>query len=234
MSGSAELFPQHCQVPFLSTSEHMKELTNKVVSTLKNMTAEKQRRVLTLLKSKLSDAMVQHEGPAFLMSPCHTWILPEDDVQRVPQLRVLTQDQQRVAPSAEQRVGSTPEIPTLHDLRRMSNAPPIMKAPNPTTKRALKSTKRVHHRRTRNNIPGTVPPITPAIPRRPIPPATEATPVRQSPHLGKTAQRIQDTRLPKRIPKVCFVPIAGRLRNHNIISKQAMNFLTNEAWNNSP
>jgi len=115
-------------------SDHMRELTNDVVSTLKNMTAEKQQRVLALFKSKFSDAMVQHEGPAFLTSPCHAWILPEDDVQRVPQLRVPTQDQQRVALSTEQRVGSTPEIPTLQDLRRMSNAPPIMKAPNPTAK----------------------------------------------------------------------------------------------------
>ena len=115
-------------------SDHMRELTNDVVSMLKNMTAEKQQRVLTLFKSKLSDAMVQHEGPAFLTSPCHAWILPEDDVQRVPQLRVPTQDQQRVALSTEQRVGSTPEIPTLQDLCRMSNAPPIMKAPNLTMK----------------------------------------------------------------------------------------------------
>jgi hypothetical protein len=48
ISGSAELFPQHCQVPFLSTKDHLQELTSEVVSTLKNMTAEKQRRVLTL------------------------------------------------------------------------------------------------------------------------------------------------------------------------------------------
>jgi hypothetical protein len=71
ISGSAELFPQHCQVPFMSTNDHMKELTNEVVSMLKNMTAEKQRRVLTLFKSKLSDGTEIHEGPAFLTSPCH-------------------------------------------------------------------------------------------------------------------------------------------------------------------
>ena len=92
ISGSAELFAQHCQVPFLSTNDHMQELTNEVV-----------------------------------------------------------------ALSAEQRVDTTPEITTLQDLRRMSNAPPIMNAPNPTTKQALKSTKRVHRRITRNNVPGTVP-----------------------------------------------------------------------------
>jgi hypothetical protein len=51
ISGSAELFPQHCQVPFLSTSDHIQELTQEVVSTLKNMTPEKQRRVLTLFQA---------------------------------------------------------------------------------------------------------------------------------------------------------------------------------------
>ena len=74
ISGSTELFPQHCQVPFMSTNDHTKELTNEVVSTLKNMTAEKQQRVLTLFKSKLSNATVHPEGPAFLKSPCHAWL----------------------------------------------------------------------------------------------------------------------------------------------------------------
>jgi hypothetical protein len=137
-----------------------------------------------------------------------------------------------VAPSDEQRVGPTPEIITFEDLCQMSDAPPIMNAPNPTTKRALKTTKQVHWCITCNNVPGTVPPITWALPRRPPPTATKATPVRQSPRLGKTAQRIHDTRLPQRIPKVRFVPIAGRLHNHNIISQQAINFLTDKVWNN--
>jgi hypothetical protein len=109
-----------------------------------------------------------------------------------------------------------------------------MNAPNPMTKRNLKSTKRVHQRITQNNIPGTIPPITPTIPQRPISTATAATPVRCSPHLGKTAQRIHNTRLPTRIPKVRLVPINGQLRNHNVISQQAINFITNEVWNNSP
>jgi hypothetical protein len=212
----------------------MQELTNEVVSTLKNMTPEKQRRVLTLFQAKLADTTVHPEGPAFLSSPCHAWILPEDDLQRVPQIRTPTQEQQRVAPSAKQRVGTTTGITEIQDLCRMSDAPPIMNAPNPTMKRALKTTKRVHWRLTRNNVPGTVPPITPAIPRRLVPTDDAATPVRRSPRLGTTAPRIHATKITKKIPKVRFVPIAGRLRNHNIISQQAMNFLTDEVWNNSP
>jgi hypothetical protein len=173
----------------------MQELTNEVVSTLKNMTPEKQRRVLTLIQAKLADTTVHPEGPAFLSSPCHAWILPEDDLQRVPQIRTPTQEQQRVAPSAEQRVGTTTGITEIQDLCRMSDAPPIMNAPNPTTKRALKTTKRVHWRLTRNNVPGTVPPITPAIPRRPVPTDDAVTPVQRSPRLGTTAPCIHATKI---------------------------------------
>jgi hypothetical protein len=42
ISGSAKLFPQHCQVPFLSTKDHLQELTNEMVSTLGAMKIEKQ------------------------------------------------------------------------------------------------------------------------------------------------------------------------------------------------
>ncbi len=121
----------------------------------------------------------------------------------------------------------------IEDLRRMSNAPPIMKAPNPTTKQALKLTKQVHPQLTRNNVPRTVPPITRAPQRHPPPTATKATPVRQSQRLGKTAPCIHDANLPQTIAKVRFALIAGRLCNHNIISQQALNFLTDEVWNNS-
>ena len=117
ISRSALLFPQHCQVPFLSTSDYMQELMNKVVSTFKTMTPEEQQRVLMLFQAKLADTAVRPEGPAFLLSPCHVWILPEEDIQRVPQLRTPTQDQQRVAPSAEQRMGTTHDITAIQDLR---------------------------------------------------------------------------------------------------------------------
>ena len=209
---------------------------------LKNMSAEKQWRVLTLFWLKSSDKTICPGGLAFLTSPCHTWILPDNKFPRVLQPRTPMQDQQRVAQSDEQRMNPTPisqvrvstNLTTYEDLRRMSDAPPIMRAPNSTMKQAFKSTKQVHRRLTRNNVPITVSPITRTVPQCPLPPATEATPVRQSPRLGKTAQHIHNARLPRRIPKVRFVPIAGQLRNHNIISQQASTFLTKEVWNNSP
>jgi hypothetical protein len=182
--------------------------------------------------AKSSDKTISPGRPTFLPSPCHAWILPEDNFQQVPQAVAPTRDQQRVILSGEQRVVPPHEIISIEDLRQMCNAPPIMNAPNPTTKRALKLTKWVHCRLTCNNIPGTVPPITRAPQRRPPPTATKATLVRQSPWLGKTAQCIHDARVPQMIPKVRFVLIAGRLRKHNIISQQAINFLTGEVWNN--
>jgi hypothetical protein len=45
-------------------------------------------------------------------------------------------------------------------IKRITNAPPIMQARNPTAKRQLKNTPRVHRRQTRNNTPGAVPLIT--------------------------------------------------------------------------
>jgi hypothetical protein len=99
ISGSAKLFPQHCQVPFLSAKDHLHELTNKVVSTLNTMTADKQQRALTMFREKLSDETIYPSGPAFLTNPCHAWILPEDDYQQEPQAAAPTQDQQRMVPS---------------------------------------------------------------------------------------------------------------------------------------
>jgi hypothetical protein len=134
ISSSAELFPQHCQVPFLSTKDHLQELTNKMVSTLGAMTPAKQQRVLTLVRRKLSDEVICPGEPAFLTSPCHAWILPEGDEQQVPQAVTPMRDQQRVVTSGEQRVGPTHETISIEDLRQMFDAPPIMNAPNPTTR----------------------------------------------------------------------------------------------------
>ncbi len=99
ISGSAELFPQHCQVPFLSAKDHLHELTNKVVSTLNTMTADKQGRVLTMFRKKISDKTICPSGPAFLTNPCHAWILTEDNYQRELQAAAPTQDQQGMVPS---------------------------------------------------------------------------------------------------------------------------------------
>jgi hypothetical protein len=42
-------------------------------------------------------------------------------------------------------------------IKRITDAPPIMQAQNPTAKRQLKNAPRIHRRQTRNNTPGAVP-----------------------------------------------------------------------------
>jgi hypothetical protein len=116
ISGSAELFPQHCQVPFLPEKDHLHKLTNKMVSTLNTMTADKQRRVLTMFRKKISGETKCPSGPAFQTNPCHAWILPEDNYQQEPQVAAPMRDQQRMVPSKQQRVGPTPEMIVIEDL----------------------------------------------------------------------------------------------------------------------
>jgi hypothetical protein len=180
ISGSAKLFPQHCQVPFMSAKDQLQEVTKEMISTLTKMPANEQRCVLTEVQAKLADDSLRPCGPAFLTSPCHAWMLPNNDHQCAPQEAAPTHVP---APEGQQRVGPTPEVTPAESLQRMSNAPPIMNVPNPTTRWALKSTKRVHLRLTRNNVPGTVSTITCTQPLYSPPTATKMTPIHQSPRL---------------------------------------------------
>ena len=77
ISGSAELFPQHCQVPCLTTGEHLQGLTNEMVATLKTMTATKQQRVLTSLNAKLAAHHNTHPSSDVVTHPLHEWMLPD-------------------------------------------------------------------------------------------------------------------------------------------------------------
>ena len=56
ISGSAKLFPQHYQMPFLMWNEHLQEVIDELVTTIKEMDPSKQARVLTLVKKKLASA----------------------------------------------------------------------------------------------------------------------------------------------------------------------------------
>ena len=138
--GSAELFPQHCQVPCLTTGEHLHGLTNEMVVTLKTMTATKQQRVLTSLNAKLAAHHNTHQPSGDVAThPLHEWMLPDDDPQRLPPLTPTTPEEQRVATIPTEQLVTTPS-----SLRRITNAPPIMATPNPTNKRVLKSNRRSH------------------------------------------------------------------------------------------
>jgi hypothetical protein len=249
ISGSAELFPQHCQVPFLLWNENFQEVINELTATLNELTPDRRAKFLRLVYKRL-DA-----GPPAakrtLTAPSHEWMLPRTDVQLnpyvpPPQQRVdipLAPVEQRVPPNDPPGIQ---RVPAEMTFQRITNAPPIMTAPNPTAKRTLKTTKRTHSRRTRNNIPNSVPAINPTLPRRFIPvveptvtPPPTAAPRRSTRLQQVTPQRPRSTKTrPQRtstiLPRVQFVPIEGGLRTKSLVSQEAINFLTECVWANSP
>jgi hypothetical protein len=104
-----------------------------------------------------------------------------------------------------------------------------MTAPNPTAPRCLKNTKHTHLQKTHNNIPGSVPPIVNMANQCPV--TVDPTPIPVLP----PAQQSPRTPVPNTcIPRVSFVPIKGGLQNQNIISQEAINFLTKCIWAKSP
>ncbi len=109
-------------------------------------------------------------------------------------------------------------VTTPSSLRRITNAPPIMATPNPTNKHVLKTKRRSHVQLTRNNILGSIPAITREASCRPNPLNPPPNGPRRSP----------------RIPKVRFGAIPGGIRSRNLISQEAINFLTNSVWSKSP
>jgi hypothetical protein len=131
ISGSSELFPQHCQLPLLTPHQHLRALTNELTDNTEFASATpKGRRLLRLLATRIDG----------LLTPP-----PTREQQRV------TEGEQR---KAEQRVIDESPIITIPHI---TDAPPIMQAQNPTAKRTLKTTHCLHRRVTRNNTAGILP-----------------------------------------------------------------------------
>jgi hypothetical protein len=63
--------------------------------------------------------------------------------------------EQRVREEQQRVIDETPIL----TIPRITDAPPIMQACNPTSKRALKNTPGIHRQVTRKNMPGGVPMI---------------------------------------------------------------------------
>ena len=130
ISGSTELFPQHCQLPDMTAHQHFRALTDELTECAHPAGATpKGRRLLNLLRTRIN-----------------TILNPPTAI-----------DEQRVNDTAreeDQRV--IDETPIL-TIPRITDAPSIIDARNPTAKRALKGTPRLHRRTTRHNKPGIVP-----------------------------------------------------------------------------
>jgi hypothetical protein len=131
ISGSAELFPQHCQIPCLTKHKHFWALTEelaKVAEEANVMPAG--RRLIKTLQMKIKHA------------------LNPPDVQEEQRVR---EQEQRVARENEQRVIDDTPILTILCI---TDAPAIMQSRNPMAKRMLQNNPRVHRRVTRHNTPG--------------------------------------------------------------------------------
>jgi hypothetical protein len=117
-------------------------------------------------------------------------------------------------------------------MTRITDAPPILTAPNPTAPRKLKQTPRTHSRLTRHNIPGSTPPIVNIAKPRSIatnlPPSAPTTIgprrlTRLVPHTGTTTPK-----------NVHLIPTVGGIRTRSFINKEAITFLTKCVWGKSP
>jgi hypothetical protein len=134
-----ELFPQHCQVLNLTPHQHLLALTEELANvTTSAGTTAKGRALIKKLQVK-----IKH-----ILTP-QTSIATPQAQQRV------NWNEQRVRAEEQRVIDQSPII----TVPRITNAPPIMRARNPTSKRALKSTPRIHARVTRNNTPGKLPAI---------------------------------------------------------------------------
>ncbi len=107
--------------------------------------------------AKILSAGQIHDPKCSLMHPGHKWILPQQDLQWVPYVPPCKQrmpkqrvPKQRVTLEEGEPANSMPsQLPTLAHI---TDAPPIMSAPNPTTRQALPLTKCTHSWQTNNNI----------------------------------------------------------------------------------
>jgi hypothetical protein len=131
ISGSAELFPQHCQVPNLSPTAHLKALTEELQNETKFAAGTpKGRRLIKSLGKAIKS----------ILAP------PNEEEQRVSNEMV--------------RESITEDDAPIVTIQRITEAPAIMKTRDPTAKRNLINTARIHRRTTRNNTPGALPRIT--------------------------------------------------------------------------
>ncbi len=150
ISGSTKLFPQHCQLPNLTPHQHFHELTEELTDLTAIASAtQKGHRLIKLLQANIKKILNS------------TSALEEHRVRD----NDIRMQQQRV-------IDNTPII-TVSLVPRITNAPPILQARNPTAKRTLKDTPRLYQWVTQNNTPGGVPKI--------IRPPTRALALRVSP-----------------------------------------------------
>jgi hypothetical protein len=134
VSGSAELFPQHCQLPNLSPHQHLRKLADELAAkgTIAGATT-KGPHLIKLLQSHIVNILTPTPPP--------------------PPVHLEPTLEQRVRAEQQRVIGSSPII----TIPCITDAPGIMTSCNPTAKCNIKATPLVHRQVTRNNTPGGVP-----------------------------------------------------------------------------
>ena len=131
ISGSAEIFPQHCQVLNLSPNAHLKALTKELQTA--TVTAAGTPKGPRLIKS-LATAIKA------IITPTNT-------------------EEQRVATNIV--IGRPPsEDAPIVTIQQISDALEVMQTRDPTAKQNLITMACINQRQTQNNTPGALPKIT--------------------------------------------------------------------------
>ena len=193
----AEYYPQHCSNPNFSPAEHIKELKEEITATIKD--AERtpsNKKLMRALKEKITNFL-------------------DGRVQRV----------------ATESAHSRGQLPTSADpipepsFQRVTKAPKVTTSTNPTAPRVLKTTKRTHRRKTRNNTPGAVPPIKPTACDSNLVqynmPTPKAAP-RRSPRI--TIAEVTPTQQPT------FTPAPCSTRSPRTITQEALSIITTDVY----
>jgi hypothetical protein len=186
--GSAELFPQHCQVPNLSTNAHLKALTEELETSTGIAAKTHKGRMLIKELGKAIKAILQP---------------PDAGEQRVDDY---------IREMEPQRANEDIAPP----ITRISDAPAIMRARDPTAKRNLIKDTHTHRRQTRNNTPGAVPAIQRVAPALFLPDKRPARATRRS-------HRVNTNEGPVIIIPPYRMLGGGTRASARLISQQALN-----------
>jgi hypothetical protein len=112
-------------------NENFQEVIDELATTIREVPPNQRTKLLKLVYKRLQ-LDKRDDSPRTLTDASHTWMLPRGDIQLNPY----------VLPPNEQRV----PLPTPNNIQRITDAPPIMNALNPTQKHHLKLTPRTHSR----------------------------------------------------------------------------------------
>ena len=190
ISGSAELFPQHCQVPNLSNNAHLKALTEELEMTTSQVAQTHKGR-----------ALIKALGKA-IKTILHPTAAGEQRVDNNIRVMETQRENEDMAP-----------------ITRISDAPAIMRARDPTAKRNLIKDTRTHRRLTRNNTPGAVPAIQRVVPALILPDKQPARATRRSPRVNTNEG-----------PVIIIPPYrmlgGGTRASPRLVSQQALNAMT--------